>query len=283
METHAFQDWQVFGFDSAPARLFDDIESTHSLMKEQARQGLVPPGSLFIADAQSAGRGRHDRIWSSPAGKNLYFNILIPLEGIPTKRFAQITQVAALTFAEIFTKMQEDGANGNENVETKITVKWPNDILYGKSKFCGILSEIVFMPASTVNNQQNKNVPALSMGVGLNVNSDPEEYADLNRDITSLKAILGREIDREKLLKALIGNLERAVKQFTAFGITPWVEAWRKMDKFIGAQGTIIELDQQCKPIRIHGKILDMQEDGSLSFQCDDGEIKSVYSADLEI
>lgn len=281
MDTHAFQDWQVFGFNSAPARLFEDIESTHSLMKEQARQGQVPPGSLFIANAQSAGRGRHDRIWSSPAGKNLYFNILIPLEGIPTKRYAQITQIAALTFAEIFTKMQEDEAG--KSVETRITVKWPNDILFGKSKFCGILSEIVFMPASTVNNQQNRNVPALSMGVGINVNSDPEEYADLNRDITSLKAILGREVDREMLLKALIGSLERAIKQFTAFGITPWVEAWRKMDKFIGAQGTIIELDKQCKPIRLHGQILDMQDDGSLSFKCDNGEVKNVYSADLEI
>ena len=271
MDTHAFQDWQVFGFNSAPARLFEDIESTHSLMKEQARQGQVPPGSLFIANAQSAGRGRHDRIWSSPAGKNLYFNILIPLEGIPTKRYAQITQIAALTFAEIFTKMQEDEAG--KSVETRITVKWPNDILFGKSKFCGILSEIVFTP----------NGPALSMGVGLNVNSEPIEYASLGRDVTTLKAILGREVDREKLLQALIAGLERATLQFKAFGILPWVDAWRKMDKFLGARGTIIEKDSSGKAIQIQGKILDMQNDGSLLFECDNGEIKTVYSADLEI
>jgi Biotin-(acetyl-CoA carboxylase) ligase len=77
------------------------------------------------------------------------------------------------------------------------------------------------------------------MGVGINVNSDPEDYAELNREITTLKAILGREVDREKLLKALIGSLERAVKQFAAFGITPWVNAWRKMDKFIGARARL--------------------------------------------
>lgn len=310
---HDFQDWQVFGFDSAPARLFDEIDSTHSLMKEQAKAGKVPPGSLFVANSQSAGRGRHDRNWTSPKGKNLYFNILIPLEGIPSKRFAQITQVAALTFAEVFVSMQNDACQGsdaqgcagqganqsdgqgcagqgaenkggpNQCADQKITVKWPNDILFGKSKFCGILSEIVYIPASTVHNQLNRNVPALSMGVGINVNSDPEEYQSLGRDVTTLKAILGREVNRELLLKALIGSLERAIKQFKAFGISPWVNAWRKMDKFIGAPGTIVELDQQCKPVRIHGKILDMQEDGSLKFECENGEIKIVYSADLEI
>lgn len=281
MESHDFQNWQVFGFDSAPARLFEEIESTHSLMKEQACAGKVPPGSLFVANSQSAGRGRHDRNWTSPKGKNLYFNILIPLEGIPAKRFAQITQVAALTFAEVFIGMQGESPCNSET--SKITVKWPNDILCGKSKFCGILSEIVFMPASTVSNQLNRNVPALSMGVGINVNSDPEEYAFLGREATTLKAIYGKEIDREHLLKTLIGSLERAIRQFRAFGITPWVNAWRKMDKFIGAHGTIIELDMQCKPIRIHGKILDMQDDGSLKFECENGDIKIVYSADLEI
>ena len=167
MEAHKFHDWQVFGFDSAPARLFDEIGSTHTHMKEQAREGLIPPGTLFVANSQSAGRGRHERTWSSPVGKNLYFNILIPLEGIPAKRFAQITQVAALTFAVVFTGMQEQQASDG----TKITVKWPNDILYGKSKFCGILSEIVYIPASTVNNAQGKTVPALYANIPIkNIN-----------------------------------------------------------------------------------------------------------------
>lgn len=268
-----FQDFQLQGFGSAKAFLFDTIESTHSLMKEKARSGEISAGTLFVADTQSKGRGRHERTWESPAGKNLYFNILIPLDGIPANRYAQITQIAALTFAEIFISMQEDGELNKRSQGPAITVKWPNDILYGKSKFCGILSEIVFTP----------NGPALSMGVGLNVNSEPIEYASLGCDVTTLKAILGREVDREKLLQALIAGLERATLQFKAFGILPWVDAWRKMDKFLGARGTIIEKDSSGKAIQIQGKILDMQNDGSLLFECDNGEIKTVYSADLEI
>lgn len=273
MPAKKFQDWQLQGFGSAKAFLFDTIESTHSLMKEKARSGEICAGTLFVADTQSQGRGRHERTWESPKGKNLYFNILIPLEGIPANRYAQVTQIAALTFAEIFISMQEDATPQKKATDPSITVKWPNDILYGKSKFCGILSEVVFMPSGA----------ALSMGVGLNVNSEPIEYASLNRDVTTLKAILGREVDRENLLKALIAGLERATLQFKAFGIAPWVNAWRKMDKFLGARGTIVEKDASGRAIQIQGKILDMQQDGSLLFECDNGEIKTVYSADLEI
>jgi BirA family biotin operon repressor/biotin-[acetyl-CoA-carboxylase] ligase len=293
-----FTDWQLTGFGNAPVFLFNSIESTHSLMKQRAAAGEIAPGTLFVADSQSNGHGRHERTWDSPAGKNLYFNILIPLNGIPANRFAQITQVAALTFAEVFNGLQEAAVHENKDSAiltsdknsgtiSKITVKWPNDILYGKSKFCGILAEIIFLPP-----QQATSRPALSMGVGINVNSDPEDYAHLNRAVTTLKAIVGKTINRERLLQALIGNLERAIGQFKAFGIRPWIEAWKRMDQFIGTRGTII-VNNHCTDqnrdgnsagaIKKTGRIIDMNDDGSLLFECDDGKIETVISADLEI
>ena len=287
-----FTDWQLTGFNGAPAYLFETIGSTHKLMKSMAASGEIAPGTLFVADSQSDGHGRHERTWDSPAGKNLYFNILIPLEGIPASNFAQITQVAALTFAETFNNVQEDVAIASricaESVSAnspKITVKWPNDILYGKSKFCGILAEIVYTRT------QDAPRPALSMGVGINVNSDSADYAHLNRAVTTLKEIFGHPVNREKLLQALIGNLERAIGQFKAFGIRPWVEAWKRMDQFIGARGTII-VNHHCTDqnrdsgegsIKKTGRIINMNNDGSLLFECDDGTVETVISADLEI
>ena len=129
------------------------------------------------------------------------------------------------------------------------------------------------------------------MGVGINVNSDPEDYAHLNRAVTTLKAIFGHAINREKLLQQLIGNLERAIGQFKAFGIRPWVAAWKRMDQFIGARGTIV-VNNRCTDqnretgegaVKKSGTILDMQDNGSLLFKCDDGTIETVISADLEI
>ena len=303
-----FTDWQLTGFGDAPAFLFETVGSTHKLMKSMAAAGEIAPGTLFVADSQSDGHGRHERTWDSPAGKNLYFNILIPLDGIPASNFAQITQVAALTFAETFNNVREcakdsqacpanrDCAESENANSPKITVKWPNDILYGKSKFCGILAEIVFVkrevPASAgMTMQQDAPRPALSMGVGINVNSDPADYAHLNRAVTTLKEIFGHTINREKLLQALIGNLERAIGQFRAFGISPWISAWRKMDQFIGARGTIV-VNNHCTDqnrdsgegaIKKTGRIIDMNNDGSLLFECDDGTVETVISADLEI
>ena len=282
-----FNDWKLGGFGSAPAFLFDSIESTHSLMKARAAAGEIEPGTLFVADTQTAGRGRHERTWVSPAGQNLYFNILIPLDGIPLASAPQVTQVAALTFAEVFKSLQDD-ANAQGHGDTslgKVTVKWPNDILCGKSKFCGILAELVYIKPTV----DSISKTAISMGVGINVNSDSVNYAHLNRAVTTLKDICGQRINREKLM--LIANLERALGQFRAFGIRPWVAAWKRMDQFIGARGTIV-VNNHCTDqnrdsgdgaIKKTGTILDMQDDGSLLFKCDDGTTETVYSADLEI
>ena len=285
-----FLKWNLRGFGGSPAILFENLDSTHSLMKAKAAAGEIAPGTLIVADMQTSGRGRHERSWASPAGLNLYFNILIPLDGIPLGKSPQITQVAALTFAEVFRDLQQ-GANaqgrGNQDIG-KVTVKWPNDILCGKSKFCGILAELVYIKSSALGAAP---APAISMGVGINVNSDPADYANLGRPITTLKEIAGHEINREKLLQALVASLERAIGQFRAFGISPWIEAWRKMDQFIGARGTIV-VNNHCTDEnrdggtgvqKKSGRILDMNEDGSLRFECDDGTVETVYSADLEI
>ena len=169
----------------------------------------------------------------------------------------------------------------------KITVKWPNDILCGKSKFCGILAELVYIKSKT----NSTPIPSISMGVGINVNSNSADYAHLNRAVTTLKDLCGQNINREKLLQMLIANLERAIGQFRAFGIQPWVVAWKRMDQFIGTRGTIIvnnhctdqNRDSGVGSIKKTGAILDMQDDGSLLFKCDDGTVEKVYSADLEI
>jgi BirA family biotin operon repressor/biotin-[acetyl-CoA-carboxylase] ligase len=292
-----FSEWSLSGFSGAPAFLFETLESTHSLMKARAASGKIVPGTLMVADTQTAGRGRHERTWDSPAGLNLYFNILIPLDGIPLASAPQITQVAALTFAEIFKSLQDDTLAqglGNPSI-VKVTVKWPNDILCGKHKCCGILAELVYIKKRESDGAQYstaaKNIPAISMGVGINVNSSPGDYAHLGRSVTTLKDICGQRINREKLLQMLIANLERAVGQFRAFGIRPWVAAWKRMDQFIGARGTIV-VNNHCTDqnrdsgegaIKKTGSILDMQDDGSLLFRCDDGSIETVYSADLEI
>ena len=276
-----FPEWHLAGFAGAPAFLFTTLESTHSLMKAKASAGEIVPGTLIVADTQTAGRGRHERTWDSPAGKNLYFNILIPLDGIPLASAPQITQVAALTFAEIFKGLQDEAnAQGLGNTAIgKVTVKWPNDILCGKSKFCGILAELVYIKQATSGVAPTSSI---SMGVGINANSDPADYAHLGRSVTTLKEICGQAVNREKLLQMLIASLERAIGQFRAFGIRPWVAAWKKMDQFIGARGTIV-VNNRCTDDNRDGGNGVQKKAGRIADMCDDGTTETVYSADLEI
>ena len=93
------------------------------------------------------------------------------------------------------------------------------------------------------------------------------------------------------LLNTLVSSFERALGQFKAFGISPWIEAWRKMDKFIGTRATVI-VNNNCTDTALanplasqkkSGQIIDMQQDGSLLFMTNDGDTITVYSADLEI
>ena len=275
-------EWRLQGINGGKAIILRDTESTHSLMKEMAKNERVTPGTLIVADSQSSGRGRHERTWKSPKGKNLYFNILVPLEGIPPQNYAQITQVAAIVLSDVFKSLESKDNDKGPAKESKITVKWPNDILFGKAKFCGILAEILIL---------KNNEKALNLGIGININSTKADYADIEREIITLSEICNKQINRERLLQTILWNLERALGQFKAFGIRPFVSAWRKMDKFIGCRGTIV-IDRVCTEEnrdgnshleKKSGKILDMNDDGSLLFECDDGEIRKVYSADLEI
>ena len=129
----SFEDWKIQGLFGAPSVLFDSVDSTHLEMKRRY-QDLID-GTVIVANSQIAGRGRHFRQWVSPAEKNLYFNILLPLHEIPLKNAPQLMQVAALSIAEF---LNDSGISG-------IFVKWPNDIWHRKEKLGGVIAALLRM------------------------------------------------------------------------------------------------------------------------------------------
>lgn len=250
-----FAEWKLEGIDGTPAVLFENCESTQKYLEENFRK--LADGTIIVADAQSAGHGRHDRAWISPEGKNLYFDVLIPLDGLPKEIFPQVMQVVAMTLARLLNRYSAD-----------VSVKWPNDLLWRGQKFCGMVS--------TVLSQGNRK--SLAVGIGINVNSLPEDYKNIPRPITTLRKIFGEKINREELLRQIILALGEALKKLRAEGIRPWMEDWRRMDKFIGNTARIVERNEI-----IEGTILGVNDDGSLNFRTDTGETIRRYSGDLEI
>ncbi|MBI4241387.1 MAG: biotin--[acetyl-CoA-carboxylase] ligase, partial [Candidatus Rokubacteria bacterium] len=108
--------------------LFQEVPSTNLVLQRLARAG-APEGTVVLADAQTAGRGRLGKPWFSPAGVNLYASVLFR----PLLRLAEVAVFSFIAPLALSDAMQEEGVEP--------AIKWPNDILPGKRKVAGILAE----------------------------------------------------------------------------------------------------------------------------------------------
>ena len=160
------------------------IPSTMNEAKRAAREGVVE-GTIVIAEQQTAGRGRLGRAWLSPRG-NIALSLIVrpSLEQLP-----RLNMVASLATVHCIEKV----------TGLKAEIKWPNDILIGGNKVCGILIESALRKGS---------VDWAIIGIGINIDLDASSLPELAA--TSLCYELGHEeVSRLELLKCLLGELER--------------------------------------------------------------------------
>ena len=250
-----FSEWQLKGLEGAPVFLWNQCESTHQLMRQNA--AAWGHGAVVVANDQTGGRGRHGRIWKAPADKNLSFNVLISLEGLKPEHWAQLTQMAAITLANLL-----------RHLGVSVSVKWPNDLLCQRHKLCGILSELIRVGDRRF----------LSLGIGINVNTDASDFAGLDRLATSLKLQTNQVWNREQCLQQFLPLLDQSFQEFRVHGPSRWIEEWRSMDSFLGTPGRVVDLNGV-----VEGTIVDVNDDGSLKFRTHRGEWLQIWSGDLEI
>jgi BirA family transcriptional regulator, biotin operon repressor / biotin---[acetyl-CoA-carboxylase] ligase len=229
----------------------DECESTHKYMRENFAN--LPAWTVVVAENQTMGRGRHGRAWLAPKGKNLCFNILLWAKNLKPEHYAPTTQIAAITLAEILRKM---GIDAN--------IKWPNDILVNKHKICGIISEL--LPQQCI-----------SLGIGLNVNTEKSDFANLDRLATSIYIETGKIFDKNAILQEFLSKFEENFEILKEKGLEPFIEEWKKMGCFTGHKAKIID-----KGFVLEGIIEAVNNDGSLLFRTEMG-LKTVWSGDLEI
>lgn len=172
---------------------FDAISSTNTYAMQQAEAG-APEGSVFVAHEQSGGRGRGAHTWETPAGSSLLVSVLLR-PGIAPADILWLSLAAGLAAQEAIravTSLQAD-------------LRWPNDLLFGKRKFCGILTEL---------NAEVTRVRHAVVGIGINVHQAgfPDELRDT---ATSLFVETGRTWPRQELLIALLQSLDREVAALT--------------------------------------------------------------------
>lgn len=171
----------------------DELASTNAAVAERARAG-APDGLVVVADHQTAGRGRLDRSWESPAGTAVTFSMLLR-PSAPTRSWPWLP---LLTGYAVDKAMKANGLDAG--------VKWPNDVLVGERKVAGILVERVDTPSG----------PAAVVGVGINVGLTHDELPV--PQATSLEIELGRPVDRTDVLVEVLSAVREAYDAWEAGG-----------------------------------------------------------------
>lgn len=222
---------------------FGKISSTN----DKAKSYL--PGNVIVADEQTKGRGRFKRKWSSAKG-GLYISIVLN----PADKPAYLTFIAAISIQRAIKK----------SIGLKTKLKWPNDVLYDDKKLCGILSESIFLDDS------NKMV----VGIGLNLNNKIPK--SLSNKAISLKSIIKKHINKEKLTKILLKEFEILYKDYKNKKYSKILIIWKKLSDTIGRK--VKAVTQKGTFI---GKAVSVDKDCSLILKLKNGTKKKIIEGDI--
>ena len=223
--------------------------STNADVGVRARAG-EPEGLVLVAEHQTAGRGRLDRGWETPARAALTFSALLRPSGVPDPRWPWLPLLTGLAVVEGVA-----AAGG-----PACGLKWPNDVQHHGRKVAGILVERLETPRG----------PAAVVGIGLNVSTRPDELPVPSA--TSLAVAGFAELDRTSLLLSLLAALGRRY------------DAWNR-SAGDPAVGVLEDYRRHCvtlgRPVRVHlpsdrvleGTAVDVDHDGALVVRSGAGQV----------
>jgi BirA family biotin operon repressor/biotin-[acetyl-CoA-carboxylase] ligase len=168
--------------------------STNNLAMDAA-SAAAPEGSVFLAEQQTAGRGRGAHEWHSAQSVGIYCSIVLR-PALPPSEVLVLSLAAGLAV---------QAAIQDVDLRVKVDLKWPNDLLIEGKKFCGILTEM---------NAEVTRVRYVVVGIGINVNQStlPPDLQDM---ATSLRLATGSEWSRVELCAALLKSLDREYRELT--------------------------------------------------------------------
>ncbi len=242
-----------------PGRIvcFSSVDSTNEEAKRQAVLG-EKDGTLFVADNQTAGKGRRGRKWSSPEGKDIFCTMLFRPE-IPAESASVLTLVTALASAAAAEKYSGQ----------RCQIKWPNDVILHGKKICGILTEMAL---------EMDEISHVAVGVGFNVNREefPEELKSI---ASSLYRETGRQTVRAAFLADFVREFQERYRLFLRVqSFVPFVEEYEKRLINIGREVRIIRRGQE-----IVRRAVGVNEKGELLVQNEAGETECICSGEVSV
>lgn len=234
----------------------DEIDSTNNKAKELARKG-AKEGTLVVADQQTSGKGRLGRVWESPAGTGIWMSIILRPNILP-QYASQITLVAGLDMCEAIQEVT--GLNA--------MIKWPNDVVVGGKKVCGILTEM---------SAEIEGINYIVVGIGVNVNM--KHFPETLPYASSLVLQGGKEYSRKEIITNF---LERFEKDYEQYKVKPDLEALQKR-----YERNCINLHKKVKLVRKSGEVvaeaIGINKEGELCVKYEDGTEETVLSGEVSV
>lgn len=237
---------------------YDQIASTNEEARKLAEAGAIE-GTVVIADAQTGGKGRLGRQWSSPPGVNLYLSLILRPSFSP--RYAtQMTFMSAVVVAQAIETV------------TDLTpqLKWPNDVMLQGRKVAGLLNEL---------NAETEQVHYLVLGVGVNLNMTPEQFpADLRTPATSLLIDGGVKVSRREFTQVLLQRLDHLYDAYRSGGFQALKGEWEKRCHMIDRW---VEVDYQSS--QKVGQVSGIDETGALLLSLPGGVTEKILAGDVRL
>lgn len=229
------------------------VDSTNEEAKRQGDAG-APHGSVFVADEQTGGKGRLGRRWVSAPGSGLWFSILLRPDVLPS----EITGITLLSAVAVCRGIQ--ALTGCE-----ARIKWPNDVVIGTKKVCGILTEL---------SAEMEHVHYLIPGIGVNTSNGafPPELSDR---ATSLKMETGQDIRRAVLLGKILEEFEEL---YNRYGVSSFPEEYRSLCVSLGRPVSL-----QRGGRKLTGTAVGIAPDGALLVRTQEGEEIAVTSGEVVV
>ncbi|MBF8733141.1 MULTISPECIES: bifunctional biotin--[acetyl-CoA-carboxylase] ligase/biotin operon repressor BirA [Pseudomonas] len=237
-----------------PLWIHETIDSTNAEALRLISGGESAP-FLVLAEQQTAGRGRRGRQWVSPFAENLYYSLVLRVEG----GMRQLEGLSLVVGLAVMRTLQAFGLNS-------VGLKWPNDVLVGERKIAGILLELVGDPADVCH---------VVLGIGINVNMQSNDRVD--QQWTSMKREVGASIDRNYLVAQLNQQLQHELARHRRYGFAAFQEEWEQASLWQGRTASLIAGSN-----RIDGVVLGVDGQGALRLEVD-GVEKSFSAGELSL
>lgn len=237
--------------------VYESIESTNQAAKALWQKGLHKPALIFARE-QTGGKGRRGKQWLSPKDEGIFMSMLLSPDIAPHKG-SMLTLVAGLATAEAIAEL-----TGLEPL-----IKWPNDVVIGDKKVCGILTEM---------SAEMDYIHYLVVGVGINVNQSYFED-EIVTMATSLKKVTGKTVNCNALAGLVIKAFEKYYQQFLEEGsLTFMMGAYNQKCVNIGRELQVITRNGSWEGVGEK-----VSEDGTLQICRKDGTIINVNAGEVSV